>query len=106
MTLLITIAAVVAATLVWYFNNKRNELRLSWLCYMYWGASIMWFVDTIYEYAELGADYFTPEAADMLNDAFLGLAAVVLGLVIWLFALLAKDPNGVLTEIFKNKKGK
>ena len=32
--------------------------------------------------------------------------SVVLGLVIWLFALLAKDPNGVLTEMFKNKKGK
>ena len=35
-----------------------------------------------------------PAAADMLNDAFLGLAAVALGLIIWLVTVLIKDPKG------------
>ena len=36
-----------------------------------------------FEYAELKAAYFTPSAADMLNDTFLGLSVVVLALIIW-----------------------
>lgn len=48
----------------------------------------MWLVDAIAEYAELGAEYFTPAAADMLNDAFLGVSVVALALVIWLARLL------------------
>ena len=52
-----------------------------------------------------GAAIFTPAASDMLNDAFLGAAVVILALVIWLAALLIKDPNGVLTDLFKNKSG-
>lgn len=46
---------------------------------MYWGASIMWFVDAIFEYAELHAAYFTPDPMDMLNDLFLGLSVVAFG---------------------------
>ena len=30
----------------------------------------------------------------MLNDAFLGLSVVALGIVIWLVVLLVKDPEG------------
>ncbi len=103
MTLLISTTAAIAATLVWYFCKRRSEFKLSLLCFMFWGASIMWFVDLIYEYADEGAAIFNPVASDMLNDAFLGTAVVVLALVIWLAALLIKDPNGVLTDLFKNK---
>ena len=71
-------------------------MRLGILCFMYWGASIMWLVDAVFEYAHLGADYFTPAPADMLNDAFLGLSAVALGLVIWLVRLLIADPKGTV----------
>ena len=55
-------------------------------------------IDAIYEYIELGAEYFTPAAEDMLNDAFLGLSVVALGLVAWLVILLVKDPKGVVKE--------
>ncbi|MBQ7549659.1 MAG: hypothetical protein IJT03_08140, partial [Clostridia bacterium] len=66
--------------------------------------SIMWFVDAIFEYAELGAAYFTPAPADMLNDLFLGLSVVALGLIIWLVILLIKDPKGVVkVALFKKK---
>ena len=105
MTLLISTAAAIAATLVWYFCKGRSEFKLSLLCFMFWGASIMWLVDAVFEYVSDGAAIFTPAASDMLNDAFLGAAVVILALVIWLAALLIKDPNGVLTDLFKNKSG-
>ena len=69
---------------------------------MFWGASLMWLGDAIFEYMELGAEYFTPAAADMLNDLFLGLSVIALALVIWLVILLVKDPKGVVrAQLFK-----
>jgi hypothetical protein len=70
---------------------------------MFWGASLMWFVDAIFEYAELKAEYFTPAAEDMLNDLFLGLSVVALGLVIWLAVLLIKDPKGIVKATILKK---
>ena len=99
MTLLIAVFAAVISTIVWYVCEKRNEYRLGMLCLMYWGASLMWLVDAIFEYAELKAEYFTPAAGDMLNDAFLGISVVALGLVIWLVAVLIKDPKGMIKKI-------
>ena len=65
----------------------------------------MWFADAIFEYAKLGAEYFTPEPLDMLNDFYLGLSVIALGLVIWLVILLVKDPKGrIKTALFKNRE--
>ena len=64
------------------------------LCWIYWGASIMWLVDAVFEYAELKAEYFAPALEDMINDTFLGLSVVALGLVIWVVRLLITDPKG------------
>ena len=99
MTLLITIFAAIIATVVWYV--KENDMKLGALCLMYWGASIMWFVDAVVEYLEIGAEYFTPAAEDMLNDSYLGLSVVALGLIIWLVILLIKDPKGKIKKMFK-----
>ncbi len=105
MTLLITVFAAVISTAVWYKSDSRKEMMFSTLCWMYWGASLMWLADAIFEYAEIGAEYFTPEPLDMLNDMFLGLSAVALGMVIWIVVLLIRDPKGVVKEmILKNKK--
>ena len=48
MTLLITVFAAVAATLVWY--NTTSDMKLGFLALMYWGASLMWLVDAVAEY--------------------------------------------------------
>ena len=93
MTLLITVFAAVFVTVKWY-NRKDDSMRLGILCFLYWGASIMWLVDAIFEYAELQSEYFAPALEDMINDTFLGLSAVALGLVIWLVRLLITDPKG------------
>lgn len=102
MTLLITVFAAVVATAVWYTRPQDNKLCTGALCWMFWGASLMWLVDAIFEYIELRADYFAPELGDMINDAFLGLSVVALALVVWVVILLIKDPNGVVkAKLFK-----
>lgn len=103
MTLLITVFAAVIATVVWYRCEERRELRLGVLCWLFWGASLMWLADAIFEYAELGAAYFTPAGADMLNDTFLGLSVAALALVIWVAVLLIKDPKGVVKAALTRK---
>ena len=103
MTLLITVFAAVIATVKWY-NREDDNMKLGILCFLYWGASIMWLVDALFEYAELRAAYFTPAPAEMLNDAFLGLSVVALGLVIWLIRLLVTDPKGSVKRALKKKK--
>ena len=100
MTLLITVFAAIIATVKWY-TRKDDDMKLGILCYMYWGASIMWLVDAIFEYAELHEAYFTPALEDMINDTFLGLSVVALGLVIWLVRLLIIDPKGSVKAALK-----
>ena len=104
MTLLITIFAAVICTVIWYRSAAARELKVSALCWMFWGASAMWLVDAIFEYAELHAEYFTPAAEDMLNDFYLGLSVVALGLIIWVAIVLIKDPKGVVKEALSKNK--
>ena len=103
MTLLITVIAAIIATIVWYANEERDTYRLGTLSLIYWGASLMWLMDFVFEYAELKADYFNQEFADILNDSLLGLAVVALGLIAWIIILLIKDPKGVFKKRFINK---
>lgn len=93
MTLLLTCLAAVVSTIVWYTSEKARSMQIVTLCYLYWGASLMWLVDAIFEYAELRAEYFTPAIEDMINDTFLGFSVIILGLVIWTATFLIKDPN-------------
>ena len=103
MTLLVTVFAAIICTVLWYKKAPQDEMKLSVLCFLYWGASIMWFVDAIYEYADLGAQFFAPAPIDLLNDLFLGLSVVALGLIVWLIVLLVKDPRGVIKGMFQKK---
>ena len=104
MTLLTTVFAAVISTVIWYNGAPKSEMKVGALCWMYWGASLMWLVDAIFEYAELGADFFAPAPADMLNDFYHGLSVVAFGLISWLVVLLVKDPKGVIkAALFKRK---
>lgn len=104
MTLLLTVFAAIAATIVWYASEKARKLKVGTLCLMYWGASLMWFVDAVAEFFELGDKYFEPAPADMLNDAFLGLSVIAFGFVIYIAILLIKDPNHVVADTLLKKK--
>ncbi|HCR73235.1 MAG TPA: hypothetical protein DIW26_02225 [Ruminococcus sp.] len=99
MTLLITLIAAVVCTVIWYKNAPEDKMQVSTLCFIYWGAALMWLADAVSEYIETEAEFFSPSAYDMLNDAFLGISAVALGLVIWIVKLLITDPK----HIFRKK---
>lgn len=104
MTLLISVFAAIISTAVWYFCAERKKYLLNVPCYLFWGASVMWFVDAVFEYSELKAAYFTPAPEDMLNDAFLGFSIIALGLIVWIIILLIKDPNSVIRDALFSKK--
>ena len=55
MTLLIAVFAALISTIVWYTSSEARLLKTGILCYIFWGASLMWLVDAFYEYAEFGA---------------------------------------------------
>lgn len=104
MTLLTTLFAAIICTILWYKSAPKDDLKLNILCYMFWGASLMWLVDAVFEFAELQAEYFTPALADLVNDFYLGLSVVALGLVVWLIILLIQDPKGVVKKtLFAHK---
>ncbi len=92
MTLLITVFAAVISTAVWYTNSKAREIKIGTLC-----------CDAVVEYMEMGAGFFVPDTMSMINDGFLGLSVVALGLVIWTVIVLVKDPNGVVKKIIMHK---
>lgn len=96
MTLLLTLFAAVIATFKWYTHAPEDLYRIRTLCFMFWGASLMWLVDAVFEYVQNGASYFTPAPTDMLNDAFLGLSVIALALVVWIIDLLVHDPRRVV----------
>ena len=105
MCLILTVFAAVVSTAVWYASEKMRDMNTGVLCWLFWGAAIMWFVDLVFEYAEEGAKVFEPEFADVLNDSLLGLAVIALALVIWTAVLLVSDPKGVVrSAILKKKK--
>ena len=104
MTILTSVFAAIICTILWYKNAPESKMKIGTLCWLYWGASLMWLVDAIFEYSELGAEFFAPAPIDMLNDLYLGLSVVALGLIIWLVILLVKDPKGVVkATLFKRK---
>ncbi len=104
MTLLTSLFAAIICTIIWYKKAPDKEMHMGTLSLIYWGASIMWFVDAIFEFVELKAEYFTPEPLDMLNDFFLGISVVALGLIIWLVILLVRDPRGVIKKMLSKKE--
>jgi hypothetical protein len=104
MTFLTTLFAAIIVTIMWYKRAPNDNMKLGVLCVMYWGASLMWLIDAVATYIEDAAELFEPSGAAMLNDLFLGLSVVALGLVIWLVILLIKDPQGkVKAALFRQK---
>lgn len=96
MTLLISSIAAVISAYVWYTHLPNDTFDVKFLVYLFTGASLMWFVDAVFEFAELQSAYFTPSLEDMLNDTYLGLSVVTLALVVWTIKLILKDPKGVI----------
>lgn len=57
MYLILTAAAAIAATLVWYVKLPDRRYRLGFLSLMYWGATLMWTVDHVIAYLQEGGRF-------------------------------------------------
>lgn len=101
MTLLISCFAALIVSIIWYKNLPQNKYNIKDLCFMFWGASLMWLCDAVFEYLEIGDTYFNPGIDAMVNDTFLGLSIVALALIIWFVKLLINDPENKIKTILK-----
>lgn len=81
MTLIITTAAAIAASIVWYATGRSQ--RVAALALIYWGASLMWCVDGFANLAHGEAFVELADGAQMVDDAILGVTVVTVGLAIW-----------------------
>ena len=103
MCLILTALAAIVSTVIWYCSATARAVKVSVLCWLFWGAAIMWLVDLVFEYAEEGAAVFEPSVSDVLNESLLGLAVITLALVIWTVVYLVSDPKGVLRSVLLKK---
>lgn len=93
MTLLVSFIATLIFLFIWYFKDYKNRFQTLTMSIVFGAATLMWFVDAIFEYASLGSEaYFNPSIETMTNDLFLGLCVVILGLIIYFILLIIKDP--------------
>ena len=88
MWLLFLFSAAILTTAIWYLWDKSEKYAISVLSLIYWGATIMVFVDHTLGYLMEGGEYF-----DTSLDAYiLGASLVLIGMVIWEMFLILKDP--------------
>ena len=92
MFLIFTAIAAIISTILWYVNLPQDKYRLGFLSLIYWGATFMWIVDHVIAYLQEGGPVFDIS----VGASILGLLVVMSGLVVWLIALLIKDPKNVL----------
>lgn len=99
MYFIITALAAIVTTIIWYVNAPLDKYKLSKLCFIYWGATLMWFIDLVMNYLNEGGEFFEIT----LDATLLGIAVVLCGLLAWVILLLVKDPKGVFKRLLQTK---
>lgn len=99
MFFIITALAAMVTTIIWYVNAPSDKYNLSTLCFIYWGATLMWFIDHVMAYLAEGGEFFEVN----LDATLLGITVVLFGLLVWVIMLLVKDPKGVFNKILQSK---
>jgi len=97
MWLITTSLAAVITTAIWYFKDSEGKYKLGFLSLIFWGATLMIFVDHVLLYIEGRGEFLemTPEAA------MLGGVLIIVALIGWVIALLCAHPKGVLSKMLK-----
>lgn len=84
MTLLIcAIAAIVCIALRFAKPEWSKKYSIGLLALMFTGASLMWSMDMVFTIMEGEAFINFADAEGTMDDAFLGVLVVVLGLAVW-----------------------
>lgn len=95
MLLLILAYPAVILTILWYAKAEGDVYKLKLASLIFWGATVMFFVDKLIAYLREGESIISTSA----EEAILGFTLALLGLGLWMTALLITDPKG----IFKKK---
>jgi peptidoglycan biosynthesis protein MviN/MurJ (putative lipid II flippase) len=95
MWLIMTALAAVITTAVWYIRAPEDKYKLGLLSLIFWGATLMWFVDHVMAYLMEGGEFLEIN----LDATLLGLSVIFLALLVWEIVLLVSDPKGVLKRI-------
>ena len=95
MWLIVTSLAAVITTAIWYIKAPEDKYKLGFLSLIFWGATLMWFVDHLMRYLMEGGEFLEIN----LSATILGLVVIIVALIIWEIALLRDDPKGVLKRI-------
>jgi hypothetical protein len=99
MFFIITALAAIVVTILWYVHAPEDKFKLGILCFIYWGATLMWLVDHVMAYLMEGGEFFEIT----LDATMLGITVVICGLLAWIILLLIKDPKGVFAKLLKTK---
>ena len=95
MWLLILGYAAVITTAMWYIGKAEGEdLYLNYLAVILWGATIMFFIDSLFSY--LKGEGFIEISAEAIT---LGFSLLLVALIVWLFILFIRDPKKVFHKI-------
>lgn len=97
MWLLITALAALVTTALWYAGLPADRFKLGFLSLIYWGATLMWLVDSVMAYINNGGPFLEVSA----DATALALAVLALGLFIWLIRLLLSDRKRIVQALLR-----
>ncbi|NLC38922.1 MAG: hypothetical protein GX779_06555 [Clostridia bacterium] len=89
MYFLVTASAAIIVTIIWYIHAPEDKHKLSVLGFIFWGGTLMWFVDHVLAYLMEGGEFFEIS----LDATLLGVTVVLTGLLVWTIVLLVSDPK-------------
>ena len=92
MWLLILLFSATMSTALWYSKAEDDKYMLKFLSLIFWGASIMVFIDHLISYITEGGEFIEVTT----ESTILGFILVITALIIWEIALLIKDPKQVI----------
>lgn len=86
MYFIITALAAILTTIVWR-SISEDKFQLSILCLIYWGATLMWFVDHVVAYLTEGGAFLEIS----MDATLLGVTVVVCGFFVWILIAVVKN---------------
>ena len=95
MWLIFLFFAAILSTAIWYVWDKSEKYKISILSLIYWGATVMVFVDHTLGYLMYGGTYFDTS----LSAYILGVVLILVGAMLWEIYLVFEDPAKKLKKL-------
>ncbi len=99
MWLIILAMAAVLSSAIWYSKAENDVYMFKLLSLIFWGATIMAFIDRLMGYLMEGSEFIEMS----VEATVLGFILLLSALTVWEIILFIKDPKGAL---HRGKEGK